>query len=479
MSLRKLAFALGALLFLLADSPRSRGDATREAANPDERLLQEAHVGTDNASLLTFLRKNTASDADLLSLDSLIRQLGSSQFRAREEASQKLTALGAAALVRLNRALTDPDIEIVRRATACLLAIGRRVNTDLPLAVVRRLVQRQPPGTLKALLRYLPSAPGEEAVEEIVYGLYGLAAPDGKVHPALVSALKDPLATRRAAAACIVGRLGNPAQCEAVRSLLADADPMVRLRAAQGLLAAKDRTSIPALVALLEEPAVEVSWPAEELLHWVAGEDAPEVTVGAAAAVARQHCREAWEGWWRKHGAQLDLAKVDEDHRRPGLVLTISHAAALALRDLGPRAREAVPTLAVALKARDTILRGLAMGALGQIGPEAKVAVPDLLAVLNKRGTDDPGASLHLRGCAVWALGQIGPQAKEANPALIRTLRDKALPGDLRKGAAEALGKIGTPISVVTPILAEFLKDEDELVREAAAAALKRIRSGK
>jgi HEAT repeat protein len=320
MSLRKLAFALGALLFLLADSPGSRGDATREAASPDERLLQEVHVGTDDASLLAFLRKNTASDADLLSLDALIRQLGSSQFRAREEASQKLTALGAAALVRLNRALTDPDVEIVRRATACLAAIGRRVNTDLPLAVVRRLVQRHPPGTLEALLRYLPSAPGEETVEEIVYGMYGLAAPDGKVHPVLVSALKDPLATRRAGAACIVGRLGNPAQREAVRSLLADTDPMVRLRAAQGLLAAKEKASIPGLVALLEEPAVEVSWQAEELLHWVASDTAPDVCIGTASAPARQQCRQAWEEWWSKHSAKLDLARLDQDHRRPGLV---------------------------------------------------------------------------------------------------------------------------------------------------------------
>src|SRR5262249_20769712 len=60
---------------------------------------------------------------------------------------------------------------------------------------------------------------------------------------------------------------------------------------------------------------------AEELLHWVAGDAAPEATVGAGSVEARQQCKRAWEAWWRQQGDKLDFAKVDQDHRRPGLLL--------------------------------------------------------------------------------------------------------------------------------------------------------------
>ena len=80
-----------------------------------------------------------------------------------------------------------------------------------------------------------------------------------------------------------VGLATNPAVKETapagVRKRLKDPDAQVRLRAAQGLLAVRDADSLPVLIALLDEPAVEISWSAEELLHWVAGEKAPSAKV--------------------------------------------------------------------------------------------------------------------------------------------------------------------------------------------------------
>src|SRR5205823_11761122 len=126
-------------------------------------------------------------------------------------------------------------------------------------AAVRLIVQHSPSGAVAALLRYLPSAPDEEAIEDIVFGLDSLAVTKGEVNPALVAALHDPLPPRRAAAACIVAHLGDSQQRGLVGKLLKDPDPLVRLRAAQGLLAMKDAAAIPVLIGLLQEPAVELS----------------------------------------------------------------------------------------------------------------------------------------------------------------------------------------------------------------------------
>lgn len=116
-----------------------------------------------------------------------------------------------------------------------------------------------------------------------------------------------------------------------MRSHLTDPVPLVRLRAAQGLLAARDKESIPTLIALLDEPMVAVSWQAEELLHWVAEEQAPRGNVGAASAEMRRRCRVAWEAWWRDHRQRLDTAPLDQEPRRPTLFL---------LRDEGDPERE-------------------------------------------------------------------------------------------------------------------------------------------
>jgi len=58
-------------------------------------------------------------------------------------------------------------------------------------------------------------------------------------------------------------------------------------------------------------------------LHWAAWEDAPAATVGAATAEERQKCREAWQAWWQKQGAALDLGKMAAEPRVPRLLLVV------------------------------------------------------------------------------------------------------------------------------------------------------------
>ncbi|HJT78735.1 MAG TPA: HEAT repeat domain-containing protein, partial [Gemmataceae bacterium] len=213
----------------------------------------------------------------------------------------------------------DRDAEIAQRASQCVAKIEASRHRNLPLMVVQELLRRRPAGTAEALLHYLPYTHDPEAEEAIWYGLYDLAGRDPQVLSLLVTGLRDGAPARRAVAACIVGRRGTPGQQAEVRKLLADSDAVVRLRAAQGLLAGRDKTAVPVLVALLEEPSTEVSWQAEELLHWVAGEASPKPTIGAGGAEARRLCHAAWQTWWDATGVKLDLSAPDLRLRRPKL----------------------------------------------------------------------------------------------------------------------------------------------------------------
>lgn len=117
-----------------------------------------------------------------------------------------------------------------------------------------------------------------------------------------------------------------------------------------------------------------------------------------------------------------------------------------------------------ALEYEDTYVRDSAAEALGEIGPEAKDAIPTIIDLLQD-------GRVYVRESAANALGEIGPYANEAVPALITALGDED--SWVRVYAAEALGKIGVKEAV--PALIKALEDEDKYVRGEAVRALKKI----
>jgi HEAT repeat protein len=299
--------------------------AADETADADARILKDAGVPTDGKGLLTYLRDHTPADVKPAQIEPLVRRLGSENFEVRERAAKDLIGAGLRSVPELRKALEDKNVEIARRARECLQEIqGNNKTSAVPAAVVRQLRRERPDGALEALLAYLPTARDQHLEIELYYALDALAMRDGKTDPALTAALEDASPDRRAAAACLLGRLGNDKQRAAVRKQLTSPVPLVRLRAAQGLLAGKDKAAIPALTSLLEEKDTFIAWQAEELLHYVAGEDSSEATVGAGGAEAGKKCREAWDAWWKKNETKVDLAQLERETRRPGLILLCS-----------------------------------------------------------------------------------------------------------------------------------------------------------
>lgn len=174
------------------------------------------------------------------------------------------------------------------------------------------------------------------------------------------------------------------------------------------------------------------------------------------------------------------------------------HHATIALGNIGPSAKAAVPVLIRALRVPIPEIRSSAVDALGQVGPAARPAVPALLSLLK----DEPDLEFK----AAQALGRIGPDAREAVPALRKALESKrpylrllaalalyrvdrrareAVPvllqetankhPFLQRAAIDALGELGADARTALPRLKELRSDEKETTALAAAVALYRI----
>jgi hypothetical protein len=322
MPITRIVPVVGALLVLLVARGRSTADELTRAA--DEGTCREAGLATDGPALLRFVEQRTPSATTRVRLAAAVRRLGDRSFRAREQASAELLAAGRMAVPLLRPVLNSPDLEVARRAQHCLAQIESNSELSIALAVARLLAVRRPTAATRVILDYVPFVDDDQLEQELLVTLQAVGIVDGKVSPLLVDALKDRTAARRSAAAWILGRSATAPLRDGVRPLLADADATVRLRAAQGLIAAKEKEAIPVLVQLLQDAPPAVAAQAEEDLYRIAGDQAPQVAVGTGTAAERRQCREAWARWWSEHGNQIDLATLDVQKHLLGLTFLVS-----------------------------------------------------------------------------------------------------------------------------------------------------------
>jgi HEAT repeat protein len=140
----------------------------------------------------------------------------------------------------------------------------------------------------------------------------------------------------------------------------------------------------------------------------------------------------------------------------------------VALGNLGPDARKAVPALIERLEdvEKDGRSPHPVLETLGKIGPKAKAAVPALIELLKT-------AKEFYINDAMDTLGRIGPGAEEAVPVIVLHLKDKSEYS--RIAAARALGGIGPDAKAAVPALKKLLEDDKRPVQVWAAFALARI----
>src|SRR5262245_28045761 len=250
---------LSLLAFALAAPALYAAPPAEKVSPDDDKLLKGAKLAAEGPALLDYFKKRTVKAQDRDKIDQLIRKLGDDSFKVREKASDDLRAFGAVALPQLRRALGDPDEEVRERAREGIAAVEEKANAELSAAAARALRGRAPAETVKVLLEYAPDAENDAVTEELLTTLAVAGVKENKVDALLVEALKDKHPARRAAAALAVGRSGTAEQRKKVQALLTDPDLRVRFRAAQGLLAARDRAAVPALIALLTDAPPELA----------------------------------------------------------------------------------------------------------------------------------------------------------------------------------------------------------------------------
>ncbi len=290
------------------------------------RIRRDAWAGwwrnTEGSALLAEFRQRTLSPAELDKALTLLKSLDADTPAARQQAAAELVALGPSVVGLLQEALKGATGEKKRLLEESLQLMARRAAPPLPTAAARLVALRKPAGALEVLLGYLPFATEEAMTAELQSALASLALRDGKVDPALVHALDDPLPLRRAVAAEALCRVAGPAERQTLHRLLHDADPTVRLRVALTLSSAKDRDAVPVLIDLIAELPETLAWQAQEPLFLLAGEQAPKEQPGADEA-SRKKARDAWRSWWKENAAKVDLAHLDASTRLLGYTLLV------------------------------------------------------------------------------------------------------------------------------------------------------------
>src|SRR5262249_9288359 len=102
--------------------------------------------------------------------------------------------------------------------------------------------------------------------------------------------------------------------------LLDDPQPQVRLRAGQGLLAARDKRALPTFVKLIEEINAPQLPKVEEVLYRLSEENGPNESMLATSADSRKKAAKAWGKWLDANRAKIDLASLTDREAYLGLV---------------------------------------------------------------------------------------------------------------------------------------------------------------
>jgi cyclophilin family peptidyl-prolyl cis-trans isomerase len=230
----------------------------------------------------------------------------------REKASSELLKIGGKAASLLHQAKGSRDVEVARRAKACLEKIEQKQEPALMFAAARLMAARRPAAAAQTLLKFAPFAEDRDALESVRDALAVLAVRDGKPEPVLTDALvsKQPLWRGLAGEALV--RAGQADAVPAVRELLHDADCLVRFRVCLAFVDKNDKSVIPRLIELLADLPRDHSQEIEDVLGRIALEKSPSIPPGDDQAT-RKKCRDAWSEWWTKHGEGVDLAKISRN----------------------------------------------------------------------------------------------------------------------------------------------------------------------
>jgi HEAT repeat protein len=503
----KAAFSLGQI----GGQPEVVVPLLRQALHHDDlEIRQWAALGlgrmkADSAAAIPDLIEALADEGN-----NLPRAICIYSMRPEHWAATALVNIGPAAIPALTAALSHGNPRVRRHAANAFWYFGRRAERAAP-ALAELLVDDDVEIRRKAAAALGELRPrSDEAIESLIHALGDedaevrqlAAAALEEIGPSarsaadrLAESLDDEESDVRKAAIRALKRTGAAtAVVPAITKVLDDKNEEVRIEALLALssFGREASTAIPqvilrvhdrhdwvktaAIEALAKIASADVAVPAiielvrfpnHEVRRRVA-EDLAAIGPAAAKAVpqlARQLTRDDDDEVRMAMADALGAIDRGSDAAIGALTQALSddHAyvrthAAMALGQIGPKARQAVLGLLALLD--DGEARTAAALAVVEIDQRLDAAMPVLLDAL-----DDPGPWAASQ--AAYNIGRIGPAAKAAVPKLLAMLED-----DETGMAAEALGKLGEAAAPALPKLRRALELEDGKLRVHAAISV-------
>jgi HEAT repeat protein len=327
------------------------------------------------------------------SIAELIRELGADDFSVRQQAQAALIAEGASALPALRQAAKGSDLEVARRARACIPVIETNVQIATLIAGLRapnpqtrmdagRELKALEGRAVRAVPALLVACDDEDPrVREQAVETLSAMGPGAKVAiPKLMEMLQDQTQPTglRWWAEIALGGIGRRTEktIPLLRRMLDAKEADLRNGAAHALgdLGPRSARAIPRLIELLKDPDLNVQISAASALGEIGRE--PSTVVPA-------------------------LTEFVKRHRRRGPSDGRASCALVSLAAFGPAAKASLPVvLAVVADDKEHFtVRVRAIALLGKMGPGVKQAVATL-----QRLATDPDGDVVLKDAAVDAL---------------------------------------------------------------------------
>lgn len=421
------------------------------ALGPKLRESRDAlKAAADSKDILTkFLAGQLLAACDM-DIPGLTKQLGAAEVEKRKEAAQKLLMAG----------------QMARDATTALVTALSDSDAQVRMLAAGALgnVKPDPKVAVPALVAYLQNKEkGDVRTALTALGSMGADASDAV--PALLPLMKGPFAED---VGRTLARIGY-CDCDGLIAQLKEADPKARAAALQTLaqFGVRAKDAVPAVIAALKDKDRSVSFLAVGTLGSIGGDSAD-------ARKALIELLESKDAFFRGQAAQalgtMTYSGKPPLEAIPALVATLRSGdndlttnAANVLGRMGPAA---VPALIAATKEPQPELRRLALFALGFSASRSGEALNAIVAAMK-----DPDAGM--RGQAAHSI-QIGNvRQKSVVMPLSALLADPSV--EVRYSAVEALKQFGADAIEALPALLKALSDPDLKVRTSASLAITAI----
>lgn len=288
-----------------------------EELSTERELLKTAGFNpADTQSLIPFFKGRSSSIPAKASIEKLITQLIKGNPEEKLTAKKDLICMGDYVISTLKKAsgeILDPASE--KNLKDCIEMLEGKGSENLISSALKVIASEGKTESSEILFAYLPFAAEEILRNECESTLKALFAASTTSGAVFEKTLTDPNPYKRAVAAEILVRKGNPKQISMAKTLLNDTSSLVRTKLVLAFLEQKDRIAMPTALKLLASDSKDTSSLIETALATLAGELAIQGPKNDDS-ISRSINQAAWAGWWKSINEQ-DLLTVLRESTAP------------------------------------------------------------------------------------------------------------------------------------------------------------------